>query len=248
VRVVTPSVNCAAFLEITLPVWRRLLSEAWFTVVTSAEDTDTQRVARDNGVHCFITDAWKRVDPTCHYDSRPVTFNKALALDEAFGFWKSEVGCRKSEVREGDLCLSLDADCYPFGEWPWHPIELGVIYSCARYHCPTLAMLAEHIAGTLPRESMEVILPRRRGESWPDYEPHSAESVQRAGRRCLGFFQLFRYRPGLRFGSFPTAGKYDLVFRDRFSRRVVLQDFYVLHLGEQSRAHWRGHPAPVVWP
>jgi hypothetical protein len=69
-------------------------------------------------------------------------------------------------------------------------------------------------------------------------------NVLETGARCLGYFQLFRWRPGVGFGHYKTAGKYDLDFRTHFRRRVGLSDMYVLHLGEQNRRNWRGRIVP----
>ena len=74
--------------------------------------------------------------------------------------------------------------------------------------------------------------------------PHAEANIEEVARECLGYFQLFRYRKGIRFGSYPTAGRYDLDFRQQFSKNRPLTSFYVLHLGEQSRQNWKKRRRP----
>src|SRR5207237_9682215 len=87
------------YLARTLPACLRILPKGSLTVVTNARDIETQAVARECGANLRITDAWTRHDDTWrlpeHWsglwrergrrDNRPI-LNKALALDEAFGF------------------------------------------------------------------------------------------------------------------------------------------------------------------
>ena len=129
---------------------------------------------------------------------------------------------------------------YPFGRFPSESeIQPDVLYGCARYHCRSRAQLRAHKRGRTDRSRLELIPPKVRGESYVKCV-NSRENALAAATKCLGYFQLFRYRGGIRFGSYRTAGKYDLEFRYQFPRREALWDFYVLHLGEQNRANWRG--------
>ncbi len=225
-RVVIASVQYADFLAVTLPAWCAIVPSASITVVTTARDTATQAIAAAHQVDCVVTDAWSR---------DRARFNKAAALDEAFGF-----GTRAGPT-PGAACLSLDADVVPFGTLPHGgTLDRGTIDSCPRYDCPTPATLTAHRSGALPRKALSLIMPRTRGGRWPELLPHSNRNARQVAKRALGYFQLFRYTPGLRFGSFRSAGKYDLVFRDQFSARAMVPDFYVLHLGEQRRDNWTG--------
>lgn len=226
-RVVIPSVNYADFLAETLPAWRAFLpSNARLAVVTTPEDRETQAVAASCGVPVCATDIWTRAG---------ATFNKGAALDLAFGFapgWTTAPSVRET-------CLSIDGDVYPFGAFPArHRLDDVTLYGCARYHCESREELMAHVHGARPRESYQVILTRVRGE--PNASLGPSEDAVTGARTCLGYFQLFRYRPGIVFGPSKTAGKYDLDFRRHFTRRQPLKGIYVFHLGEQNRANWRG--------
>lgn len=231
-RAVIPSVRYADYLAVVLPVWIRFLPARVLAVVTTPEDRDTQAVAASLDVPVCVTDAWTR---------NGAVFNKALALDEAFGF---APGYRPAPSR-GETCLALDADVVPFGRFPDRAtLADDTLYGCARYESLTPEMLEAHRSGELPREDLQLIAPRLRGEKRPQLTPHTEQAVRDCGRQALGYFQLFRYRPGVGFGSSRTAGKYDLDFRAHFTSRRGLTECYVLHLGEQSRANWRGRVLP----
>ena len=58
-----------------------------------------------------------------------------------------------------------------------------------------------------------------------------------------GYFQLFRYLPGRRFGSYPGADGYDYDFAFLWPRGVVLETIHVLHFGETHR-NWEGRVTP----
>lgn len=229
-RVVIPSVRYGDFLAVTLPAWQAFLPEADITVVTSPEDAETQAASRASGVQLHVTDVWTR-------DGAP--FNKARALDEAFGF----AGAFRRPPDPSQLCLSVDADVYPFGRLPGgQVIESGVLYGCARYMCGSSEELQDHIDGRTSRDALELIPPRTRGESAPRL--NAGMPAIEAGRRALGFFQLWRSSAGVVFGSYPSAGKYDIEFRRHFSRRLGLLSVYCLHLGDLDRRNWRGRVMP----
>jgi len=230
-RLVIPSVGYADFLAVTLPAWQRVLPDAVITVVTSATDQETEIVALEAGVDVLPSDAW----------TRDGVFNKAAALDDAFGF----VPRHRRAPAPGEVCVSVDADVYPFGDW-WlsDSIEPDAIYGCPRYACTPSGVLEAHINGVIPRDALALIQPKRRHDR-PIETPVSDEQLAAC---CLGYVQVFQYRRGLSFGSFPTAGGYDTFFRRKFAhRRALPASCYVLHLGEQSRANWKGRVLPQ-WP
>ncbi len=205
-RIVVPAVDYADFLAVTLPAWRRLFPAADLIVVTAPRDRRTAAIARDLGVGLVVTDAW-------HRDG--AAFNKAAALDEAFGFAGLEAGA---------LCLALDADVYPAGALNLEALDAGVLYGCDRFYCPTAATLERQI--------------RR-----PD--PELLDRMTR-GARGAGYFQAFRARPDLTFGSYKNAGYYDLDFHRHFAGGVeALEGFYVLHLGRKSGKNWSGRTLPT---
>lgn len=226
-KVVIPCVNYADMLAVTLPAWLAVLPDgAEVVVVTSPDDHDTVDIAQQCRVTVFVTDAWHR---------NGATFNKALAMDEALMFLS---------IEPGEVGLALDVDVYPLGTFPdLDRIQDGTIYGCARYRCPSPEYLAQVQAGKIDRRALDLIPPKLRGVDYHTIENTPANAIDTASK-CLGFFQLFRWRPGIRFGSYDTAGKYDLDFRDQFRHRVGLEDIYVLHLGEQNRANWKGRVLP----
>lgn len=213
-RAVIPSVNYADFLAETLPAWCRVLGPGAITVVTSPSDRETREVARANGVRCHVTSAWT---------ADGAVLNKALALDEAFGF----VPGATEPPKVGDLCVSIDADGYPFGRLDTSRIEPMVLYGAWRHECLDPAALRGHVNGAVPLSQF----PR----------------LKTSGGRPVGFFQLFRWFEGLRFGSFPSAAKYDIRFIEQFPRWEMRDDgFYLLHLGQSSvKANWRGRVVPA---
>lgn len=208
--VVIPSVGYADMLAVTLPAWRAALPwNADLRIVTTATDTATQRIATGCRATPVVTDAWR---------SDGAAFNKAAALDVAFGFDRPHAG--------GTVCLALDADVYPVTPVRAEVVDAGTLYGCARHLCADGAELAR-----FQRHEVSLIdLPRRNG-----------------GDRGAGYFQLFRSTPGLRFGSFPTAGHYDLAFARSFARIQNLPDVAVLHLGRTTSRNWHGTRKVPVW-
>jgi hypothetical protein len=231
--VVIPSAGYADFLKISAPAWREFLPPADLRVVTTPEDQESARVATAAGCRAVVTEAWRD-------DGARV--NKAAALDVAFGFDRPTPGILPP--RDGQWCLSVDADVIPFGlfpalvDWP----EARVLFGCPRYGCRSQAELDAYRRGEILRDDLPLILPRVKGHD-PDLSP--PVEPEDAARRALGFFQLFRWRPGIRFGSYPTAGKYDIEFRKHFTRRSALKHIHVLHLGALDRRNWRGRILPT---
>lgn len=208
-RVVIVSVNYADFLAVTLPAWRQLLPLADIRVVTSSADPETQRVALKSGCRAVIA--------TQAFTSGGAIFNKAAALDVGF-----------AGTPLGSWALALDADVYPVGELPDNlPRTQGWLGSVHRYACETPEHLAEHLAGRRPLAAFPRIQMWKRS-------PHRADP---AGLQ--GYFQLWRFRHGDRFGSYPTAAKYDVDFGRTFPYRRYLDGLAVLHLGEHRR-NWSG--------
>lgn len=214
-RVVFPSVGYADMLAETLPAWQAILpASADIRVVTSASDTATQAVAETTRVKCVVTDVWKRDG---------ASFNKAAALDVAFGF-----AGNGSAPRQNEVCLSLDADVFPgHVDLPTaQAVARTSLYSCARHLC-------------LDRDTLERV---RAGNLAPSELPR-----RNSGDRGAGYFQLFKYRPELTFGSFPTAGYYDVEFHRFFEAVVNLPQVTVLHLGRTNSKNWKGRRVTATW-
>lgn len=135
--------------------------------------------------------------------------NKAAALDVGFGFQLDG-----SRPHIGEMCLALDADVLPRGMMP-SGILAGVLYGCKRFGQNGRFQQVANIA---------YIKSHGRGDS-----PEA----------CGGYFQLFLYREGMSFGSFPTAAAYDYVFAFSFARGQTLSCIEVVHLSERHK-HWAG--------
>lgn len=219
-RIVLTSVRYADFLAVTLPAWRALVPSG-LLVATSPEDEASQRIAADHNVPTVITDAWRRSDRTCHQGDMP-RFNLALGLDVAFGLFDDAM----PPPAEDELCGHLSADCYPVGRWPAdRTFPADTIAGFWRYACATPAELRDAQQG---RRAVSSFPRLKNAHGWP-----------------IGYCQLFRYRSGLRFGSFPTAGKFDIRFREQFTHKVMRDDVALLHLGPSSvRENWAGRVIP----
>ena len=213
VRAVIVSVNYADFLKNTLSAWRKFLPAGTLTVVTAKHDADTIAVAKRYRVPVYVTDAWTRTDAPFHATTR-VMFNKALALDEALGL----IGGQPPAV--GELCVTLDADVVPGGAWPSEDtFEPGVLYGVRRYKCNNHQELIAHRSG-----KKSLFVPER----------------DMRNKHPSGYCEMFRYAPGLRFGSYPSAGYYDRDFGERFDTWAMRTDFYVVHLGRKGGFNnWR---------
>lgn len=238
-KVLIPCVNYADMLAVTLPAWLAVLPvDAEVIVVTAPNDRATREVVERTQARIVITDAWYRGG---------TTFNKARAMDEALGITHAANTSSMLPlpvITSGDVGLALDVDVFPFGTFPeLESIEAGTIYGCARYRCASPAELQVHQAGLSDRRDLDLIPPKVRGQNYVTVVNTRDNAIDSASK-CLGYFQLFRWQPGIQFGSHDTAGKYDLDFRGQFARRVGLEAIYVLHLGEQDRRNWRGRMLP----
>ena len=220
-RALITSVRCGDFLADTLPAWKRLLGDQ-LGVATSPEDAETQNVCAKHDVKAWVTDGWSRIAEG-HIGAIPPTFNMPLGLDEAFGF---RPGLRDAPA-DGELCLSLNADVYPFGDLPKEAaIPKGTMAGWWRYECPAPTDLDQHCNG-------------RKGL-------HKFKRMKNSGGRPVGYAQLFRYFPGFRFGSYGSAAKYDIHVFAKFPRLEMRDDLYLFHLGgpEGGRQNWISRCVP----
>jgi len=237
VRIVIASVHYGDFLALTLPRWRQWAPKATLIVATAPGDAESLSIAEQVGAIAIVTDVWTAQAPVENERPKTVRFNKARALDLAFGFAPGHV----DPPDVGERCLSLDADVVPFGPLPrQHDLDPETLYGCPRYYCQDTRALHQHELGRLPLERFNVMGPRKGHR----HAPHGTATATSAAIKCLGYFQLFRYRPGVAFGSFSSAGKYDLVFHRHFKARAVVPKAYVLHLGESDRSNWTGRTVP----
>lgn len=227
-RAVIVSVRYGDMISITLPAWKQMLPAGTLAVATSPEDTESQEVAARHGVPAIVTDAWTRIDPTCHAGGT-ATFNAALGMDEALGL----AGDLRSRPAIGEVIININADCYPTGTFPAEDtIRAGILYGFWRHHCQT-------------QKDFGLFLKGKKGV-------HDFRWMKNSGGRPVGYFQMWRYREGERFRSYPNAGKYDTHFCDRWKPNFCMRDeIKLLHLGEQKDwANWisrvvpRWEPAP----
>lgn len=221
--IVIPSVHYADLLAVTLPAWRRALPTATIRVVTSREDTETHQVCREAGVEPHQTDAWQ---------ADGAILNTAKALDEAL-----------AQTALGELCLSVDADCYPCGTFPSEDtFAPDVLYGCVRYLCMSMADLHAHLDGRTPREALP-LMGHRLERTGYGILANTPEEVTRLAGEGPGYCKAWRYS-NLRFGSFRTAGAYDTAFAAKFTKKRPIVDFYVLHLGPSRGKNWARRVVP----
>jgi hypothetical protein len=224
VRAVITSVNCGDFLEATLHAWKTLLPQGSLTVATSPTDPESQAACAAHDIPACVTDGWSRVDQAIHIGSIPPRFNMPLGLDETFGF----IPGYRDRPADGELCLSLNADVYPFAS-KWmneQDIPKGTMAGWWRYECPTPKDLAAHVMGQRPIDKYK--------------------RMKNSGGRPVGYAQLFRYFPGFRFGSYGSAGKYDVHVFKHFPKLQMRNDLYLFHLGGPEGGHenWCGRCVP----
>ena len=231
-----PAWRYADFVAVTGPAWRALCPTADFRIATHPDDTATQAAALEAGAYVHVTDAWIRPGPVRNARGDRPVLNKALALDEAFGF----VG-DMSPPAVGEICVSIDADVYPLGAMPPdEAIASDVLYGCPRYECLTPAALEAHRAGRYPLARMKLLQPRSRKHGEPANQWNTAGTPEQAARKGLGYFQCFRYRPGFRFGSYWNAARYDKDVWKQFASKAAMPGLYVLHLGTLDQRNWSG--------
>lgn len=146
------------------------------------------------------------------------------------GRWSDLTGCRamcRLNPTDGELCLSLNADVYPFGALPAEAdIPKGVMAGWWRHECHTPKDLAAAVSGKRKR--------------------HDFKQMKNSGGRPVGYAQLFRYYPGFRFESYGSAAKYDVHVFAKFERLEMRNDLWLLHLGgpEGGHANWVGRCVP----
>jgi hypothetical protein len=227
-RLVIVSVRCGDYLAVSLPAWQAFLRPSdTLTVATAPDDEETQSVARRHGAGCGVTDAWLSTDPTVHDGDAP-TFNMAWGLDTVFGF-------RDGQVAPGTVCGMANPDLVPFGALPLDDaMAAQTLYGMGRYECLSPSALVAHQRGSTRVQDLPYVRSLGRARQKP---------------RTGGYFMAFRWAPGIRFGSFPTAGKYDEVFARQFPHDHLwsTDQCYALHLGGRDKRNWSGRMLPR-WP
>ncbi len=233
-RAVIVSVRYDDMLAVTLPAWKALLPAGTLAVATSPDDTASQAVAAQHGVPAIITDAWTRRDPTCHWGSRDATFNAAFGMDVCLGL--AEDLRPRPEI--GEVIININVDCYPQGKFcDVSALEENALYGVWRHHCLTPEMFGQVLRGKVTAG------PFREGD--PRVTPQRVPRMKNSGSRPVGYYQMWRYREGERFGSYPTAQKYDTHFCGKWKHLRYVEDFWLWHLGPQAdAANWAGRVVP----
>lgn len=183
---------------------------------------------------CYTLPRWREAFPDAKFrivtslkdeQTRFVADGDAFSTDAFFrdGALFNKAAALDEAMRDfqnGEIVVKIDADVIPHGTLPTE-IEHNTIYGCARYD-----------------ESGKLLKFHSRKNPNP--------TPEQCARRCIGFFQMFKYRRGRIFGSYPDASRYDIDFRRKFSRRVALPDFYVTHIGPMSKRNWKGRIFPPL--
>jgi hypothetical protein len=221
-RAIIVSVNYADFLAVTLPAWKAILPPGTLSVATAPGDPSIE-LAVAHGVTPIVTDAWTRLDETCHVGGTP-TFNAAYGMDVCLGLVDELI----DPPEYGEVVVNINVDCYPVGAWPQDKHILPtILYGAWRYHCLTAKDFTTFQAdGSLDR------FPR----------------MKNSGGRPVGYFNAWRWVKGRRFGSYPTAGKYDTNFIELYYRKRwdYFEGLSLLHLGPQAGwENWRGRSVPA---
>jgi hypothetical protein len=220
-RIVLTSVGYADFLAVTIAAWKRVVPAGCLTLATSPDDVDSQRLAAAHRLSFIATDAWSNTDSSCHVGARP-GFNMALGLDVSLGLIRACL----PPPEEGEICGHVNADCYPTGDWPAEDtFAPETVYGFWRYECQTPTDLDAYLKGLKDKAAYS--------------------RIKTAKGAPTGYCQIFRWRPGLRFGSYPSAGAFDTDFTKRFSQKVMRDEVFLLHLGGRDRANWAGRTLPV---
>ncbi len=219
-RIVLTSVNYADFLAATLAAWKAIVPAGALVVATAPGDASIA-VAESHGVPVVVTGAWTRIDPSCH-EGGPARFNMALGVDEALGL----AGNLVPSPSDGELIGHVNPDCLPFGRWPSDKtFDAETVYGFWRYECLEQAHLEQYVRGRRPLSSFP--------------------KLKNTKGAPIGYCQLFRAQPGRRFGSYPTAAKFDTHFTSRFLNHQMLTEVYLLHLGPINvRENWSGRVVP----
>lgn len=222
-RLVITSVHYSDMLAVVLPQWLTIVPREWLLVATSPADVASQALAAQHGVASLATSAWYETGP--NHQGEGAKFNLGHGLNVALGLAGAGL---VPAPRPGDLLGHVSADCYPVGAWPDQAVfHQDTVYGFWRYECLTPDGLAAHRAGRLPLRRF----PR----------------LKNSGGRPIGYCQVFRHQHGRRFGSYPTAGKFDTHFvEQQFGTRFEMRpELGFLHLGPSDvHANWAGRVVP----
>jgi hypothetical protein len=120
-------------------------------------------------------------------------------------------------IENPDLVLILDADIVITKEIDLDTLNDGIFYYTGRYFC----------------DDYETY------KKWENNQIDLKEIGEYESNNGLGYFQLFKYDSSKLYPkNFKDAGWSDLVFRDKFPKRIKIEND-VIHLGENYK-NWKG--------
>ena len=243
IEAVTVCVNYADFLAETLP--HNLRQFDHYVVVTRADDEGTQRLCRQLGVECRVTDLM-------HHDGD--SFAKARAIDYGLAY-----------LRRDDWVVHLDADVWlpPMTrQWiDWAQPDPQCIYGIDRCNCTSwaawrgfidrpMAQHHQHAHGCLTLPPFDVANDR------PFHMGARISLRQYGGYVPIGFFQMWNA------GRFPdrryplnqgSAEHTDVLHAIQWpaSQRRILPEIIAVHLESEPSpmgANWKGRATPRFGP
>lgn len=213
---VTVCVNYSDFLAYTLPINKTIFNS--MVVVTSPEDTDTQRLCNYHNVQCIKTKAF--------YDDG-ASFNKAKGINEGLDF-----------LHKRDWVCHIDADVYlpPFTRKMFDNLyfDKTKIYGIDRLMCPDFESWSKFI--TKPKLIYENYFLMHL-----DSFPIAARTMQynESGYLPIGYFQMF-HPQGSGVSKYPSqhdgADRTDVLFCKKWSRdkRELIPEIVGIHLDSEN--------------
>lgn len=79
------------------------------------------------------------------------------------------------------------------------------------------------------------------------YEDYKAANFREYPSKFAGYFQMYHDKSKLYDRVSRDASESDIIFRDRFPRRILIEDMSLIHIGVRS-SHWHGRkPARLNW-
>lgn len=225
ISAVVPCVNYADILSITLP--RMIMHFPNITILTSAHDKETIRLAAKHGVSTLISNRWHK---------NGASFSKSSAVNE----WMFRINHNDCKWR-----LTLDADIL-FPEMIQNLTERlddRGLYSVRRRMCDSPKELQMLRAGQKGWEDFPVHIPKvKNGTVW------GGKRRTRNPVAICGYFQLWHsvHCAGKKYFPYsPNAAGYDVDFALSFPEhmRSFIEGIDVLHLGSPI-ANWDGRMTP----
>lgn len=223
IEVLVPCVHYADFLALTAPTTRRMFKNV--TVITRPDDIASVKVANENGLGVYTTQAW-------HKDC--AAFNKAAALNEYLDVLRSKSYNHWILLLDADILLRDSP-----GVW-FCKLDPRVLYSACRRMCESEEQWNAFVGKSLRWNDFPLYVPD--GKGWR-HRPTSNPAA------LCGYFQLWHFDHAVgvhRLPESPTAANYDVEFALSFPDhlRRYIDDCETLHLGLVG-TNWFGRVSPI---